>query len=285
MYLNKRSPSNLGSYVTGIRSPANLGFFRPNQAYDRGIYGLGRSYPPPRSRRMVTISGLGCDGCKTPTRRGMSGRDRRRGGMGDDTNFLAAGSTLSYSAQWPTLGANGQTSFFVSGSGIVSSISQTLAQQWGITIVSEFDNCNFLNCGGFTLQIQTTRDYGTAADVKSILDSVVGSAVGNPGMVGQGYGSNISVVQSVSTPNATGAATSPTSVANAAIITQYQQAIAAGDTATAQTLASAYPSILTAFTGAAAAASLSSNPLGWLSQNWQWLAIGAVGVVLVPKLL
>jgi hypothetical protein len=41
------SPSNLGFYMRGVRSPGNLGrlaelgFFRPNQAFDRGIYGLG----------------------------------------------------------------------------------------------------------------------------------------------------------------------------------------------------------------------------------------------------
>jgi hypothetical protein len=27
-------------YLPGVPSPASLGFFRPNQAFDRGIYGL-----------------------------------------------------------------------------------------------------------------------------------------------------------------------------------------------------------------------------------------------------
>lgn len=283
MYLVPRSPANLGRYVRGVqspallggylpslRSPSNLGFFRPNQAYDRGIYGMG------------------CGSCKK--RPSLSGRDRRRGGMGDDTNFLPAGSQLTYAANW-TAG------FFynTTGANLAASIAGALSAQWGIIIDAEKDTTGFFtNSPGFTLTIHTTKDYGTANDVKSILDGVI-YQTGGQSLVS----SSISVV-SLAVPGAAasaGATSGAVAGTTAAIAAQYQQAIAVGDTATAQSLAQAYPDIVgvssspfitsSLFNSAAtsAAAALTSNPLGWLQQNWQWVAIGAAGLFILPRFI
>lgn len=287
MYLNKRSPANLGSYVPGFRSPANLGFFRPNQAYDRGIYGLGRIQPHP-PLRMLTISGLGCDRCKRDARAALRGRDRRRGGLGDDTNFLPAGSQLTYAANW-TAG------FFynTTGSNLAASIAAVLNSQWGIVIDGEKDTTGFFtNSPGFTLTLHTTKDYGTANDVKSILDGVL-YQTGGQSIVS----SSISVV-ALAKPGAAaagGATSGAVAGTTAAISAQYQQAIAVGDTATANSLAQAYPDIVGVSspfttsslfnTASSAAAALTSNPLGWLEQNWQWVALGAAGIFILPRFL
>jgi hypothetical protein len=258
MYLNTRSPANLGAYIRGVQSPANLGFFRPNQAFDRGIYGLS------------------CAGRCRQRSPGMSGRDRRRGGMGDATAGLPAGSILSYTATWP--------SSFGSPSSIVSAIQPTLQGQYNININSEFDTAGIFTSTGFTLQVQTTTDRNAATDVKAILDNLVGTAVGAPGMIGSGYGSSISLVSSSQAPPATGAATTPAAQANAAIITAYQTAVASGDTTTAASLLSAYPTILGAAAGIVAAPTITSDPLGWLTANWQLVALGAGVLIAVPLL-
>jgi hypothetical protein len=256
MYLNTRSPANLGAYIRGVQSPANLGFFRPNQAFDRGIYGLS------------------CAGRCRQRSPGMSGRDRRRGGLGDSSAGLPAGSILSYTATWPS-----SIKLYWSPATILSTIQPTLSGQYNININSESDNSGVLSSTGMTIQVQTTTDRNAASDVKSILDSLIGNIVGAPGMLGSGYGSSISVVnQSVTAPNST---LSPVAQANSAIITAYQTAVASGDTTTAASLMAAYPSILG---GAAAAPSITSDPLGWLTANWQLLALGAGVLIAVPLL-
>jgi hypothetical protein len=251
MYLSVRSPANLGAYVRGVRSPANLGFFRPNQSFDRGLYGLG------------------CAGCKDPR---MRGRDRKRGGLGDDTNLLPGGSKLSYTASW----GNSFTSWN-DPNGIQSSIQGVLANQWGIVIDSQFhtsnDTINWSGKSGFTLQVHTTRDYGAPADVKSIIDG----ALYNLGVTG--LASQISVTSAGVSSSPSGALLAPSDAASAALLAQYQAAVAAGDIQGSAQLLKLYQ----ASTGAAV--SIVTDPLTWLGNNWQWVAIGASAFFIVPRLL
>jgi hypothetical protein len=90
-------------------------------------------------------------------------------------NFLRAGSQLSYTATW------GNTAATQPGwndpNGIQSAIQAVLSAKWGVVIDSQFHTTNDLinttGQSGFTLQVHTTRDYGAAGDVKSIIDGAL----------------------------------------------------------------------------------------------------------------
>lgn len=130
---------------------------------------------------------------------------RRMGRLGrlGDSSFLPSGSQLSYTATWP---ASSIVSLIGNPRQVSDAIQNQLKAQFGINILSEYDNASFFTNTGFTLTVQTTRDYGTAADIKSILDSVVGTQVGAPGMIGSGYGSSIAMItasQSINAPLST----------------------------------------------------------------------------------
>jgi hypothetical protein len=90
-------------------------------------------------------------------------------------NVLRAGSQLSYTATW---GNN----FFSwnDPNGIQSKIQPVLSAQWGIEIDNQFhttsDIINLSGQSGFTLQVHTTRDYGSVGDIKSIIDGALYNA-------------------------------------------------------------------------------------------------------------
>lgn len=183
---------------------------------------------------------------RVPIRRRAMGR---LGRLGDSTaSYLPSGSILSYTATWPAS--------FGDPMNITNAIQSTLTQQWGITINSESDNTSFFSVtsSGFTLNVQTQRDYGSAGDVKSILDSVVGAAVGAPGLIGNGYGSTIANVtqsQAVISPQSTGAPT----------VT------------------------IDPNTGLAITTASSIDPMTWLTQNFTTVAIFFGALVLLPPLI
>jgi len=87
-------------------------------------------------------------------------------------NVLRGGSQLSYTATW-----GNDFSSWNDPNAIQSSIQSVLAMQWGIVIDNQFhttsDIINFSGQSGFTLQVHTTRDYGSAGDVKSIIDGAL----------------------------------------------------------------------------------------------------------------
>ena len=176
------------------------------------------------------------------------GKLRGLGRMGD--GFLPGGSLLSYTATWPKVSTTGNVvggGLFGGPSSVLSGIQGQLSAQWGIQVLSEWDNSGFVSSTGFSLQLQTTRDYGTAADVKSILDSLVGAQVGAPGMIGAGYGSTIAITpQVVSPPLSTGASTDPNQLLDP------NQPVDLGT---------------------------------WLTQNWMTVAIVFVAVSAVPAII
>lgn len=152
-----------------------------------------------RPWNFVMQGGLG----RIPVRRRAMGRLGRLG----DSSYLPSGSILQYTATWP---ASSIVSIVGNPSQVSNAIMAQLGSQFGISLLSESDNAGFFTNTGFTLGLQTTRDYGTAADIKSILDSVVGTQVGAPGMIGSGYGSTIAVITAsnpVVPPTSVGAAT------------------------------------------------------------------------------
>jgi len=86
--------------------------------------------------------------------------------------FLAAGTRLTYIAQW----AGGAV--IDSPATIASKIKPILSSTWGIEIDGESDGAGFFytSSPGFTLQVHTTRDYGQASDIQHIIDGVVTNA-------------------------------------------------------------------------------------------------------------
>lgn len=197
---------------------------------------------------------------RAPVRRRAMGR---LGRLGDSTSFLQAGSVLSYSVTWPNFPTIGR-----SGTAVSQSVKPQLAQQAGINVLSEYDNNSlFSSGGGMTLQVQTTRDYGTAGDVKSILDSVVGAAIGSPGVIGAGFGSTIAVTQAVSTPLSSGSFTAGTAI---------------DPTTGLPVTTSIDPSTGLTILGSAAQ---SVDPMTWLTQNFTTVAIFLGALVLLPPLI
>lgn len=203
-----------------------------------------------RPWNFVMQGGLG----RMPNRGRVVRRMGRLGRLGDSTSYLPSGSTLSYTVTWPNFPTIGR-----SGTAVSQAVAPTLSSQWGITVLSENDNNSlFSSSGGMNLQVQTTRDYGTATDVKSILDSVVGAAVGAPGMIGAGFGSTIAVItasQSVSTPLGTGTGAPTVTIdpnTGLAIVSNTAQPI---------------------------------DPMTWLTQNFTTVALFFGALVLLPPLI
>lgn len=160
-------------------------------------------------------------------------------------NFLPAGSRLTYDVTWsPVFGA------VDSMQDIASKVAQVLSSKWGIVSDSVQVHPTTLSLGitstpGFTMHVHTVRDYGTVADVKSILD-------------GEVYNAGRSIVASTIGVD---------QLANPNVQVAQQQAAAIGS--------SGVPSPQTS------AASIASD---WLTVYWPYLALGAGALVLLPML-
>lgn len=203
---------------------------------------------------------LGCD-CKY----NPAGHPALRGvgmlrALGDDT--VPAGTVLSYTAQW---GNNFYS--WNDPNKIQAAVQEILANQWGIVVDSQFhttsDIINFSGKSGFTLQVHTTRDYGSAGDVKSIIDGALYNHAGVVGLI-----STIAITKQVSAPLAT--ITLAQAQANLA------QAQASGDTVAAAQWAIIVKQLQSG-----------SQPGGdsftdFLSNNWGWIAAGA-GVLFLAR--
>ena len=134
------------------------------------------------------------------------------------SNFLKAGSQLTYTATWGRFSIGPNAGIWNNPNWIQSQVQSVLSQQWGIVIDSQFHTSNDLintsGESGFTLQVHTTRDYGTAADVKGIIDGALyqlGVALKS---------SVISLYVTGVTPVATGAAPGATSSSSATAFRQ-----------------------------------------------------------------
>lgn len=196
--------------------------------------------------------------CRCTTRRRAIGGLR---GLGDQA-YLPAGSQLAYNVTW----ASGL--HFTAASGIAAQIKPALSSQWGIEIDSEADNpSSFMNQPqGFSLRVHTTRDYGAANDVKSIIDG----ALINSGR--QPSSSSISVFSSPQVDAAT-------QTAIESVAQQISERQAAGDTAAVALLTQQ----LAVLRGAGAAPPADFGT--FLSNNWPWLVAGGAAAIILPRVL
>lgn len=203
---------------------------------------------------------LGCHSCTTRRRSLPLGRLRGQGrGLGQNESFLAAGTALSYNVTY--------AGTFSRPSDIVNAVKPVLASQWGILVDSEFDQAGFFTSDGFTIQVHTNRDYGQAADVKSIIDG----ELQNIGVTIQG--SNISIIKSAA-PASTGIAVGPGGVPLTPLAQaqqNYANAVASNDAAGAAQWAAVIQQLQS---------SSSSNLTDFLSGNAGWLAAGVGAIAL-----
>ena len=258
----------------GCSENKSLGFYRPNQAMNRSVY-PGYSSPQGGTASRANLRHLSLiqtgrtkpGAAFHPALAGVqTGRKRRLSGLGQAATDIAAGTTLQYNCQltvpW--------SAFFPSG--VASDIGANLASQWGINILNEQDSgaiSAFLSSSStLTLTVQTTRDYGSAADIKSIIDG----AIENDGA--SLISSSISVV---ATPGVAQAVQSNVP----ALQSQYNAAVASGDSTTATAL----QSLLTQFGIPAATAATPSSVTGWLGSNWPWLVGGGVAAYLAAQII
>jgi len=116
------------------------------------------------------------------------------------------------------------------------------------------------------MQVHTTRDYGDAASVKSIIDGEV-FAAGRTVTASTIAVTQTSAQQQLSSTNLT------TAMQNLA------DAQARGDTQAAAQWAAIVQELQTP--GGAPA----SSPTNWFSSNWPWLAAGVVGVFVVREVI
>jgi hypothetical protein len=194
------------------------------------------------------LAGLGCN-CTT-----------RLAALGDD--IVPAGTQLSYTATW------GHTfTSWNDPNGIQSSIQGVLNAQWGIVVDNQFhttsDILNPSGQSGFTLLVHTTRDYGAAGDVKSIIDG----ALYNLGV--QGMMSTIAVTKQVA---------APTSTVNLA---QAQANLAQAQADNDPAAIANWSAVVATLQGSAAHGTFSS----WVSSNWPWVAAAGVGLIVVKEVL
>jgi hypothetical protein len=157
-------------YAPSKRRDLNgLGALRFNRAVARGMYQSPFVDVAPRRR----LGGLGCGGCRR--RPSMSYYSRRFGrglnGLGADTDPASAGTSLTYSATW-NMGTLLQDYMTV-----VNSIRQNLASQ-GIVIDGQSGRSWYQSGYGVNLTVHTTQDFGSAGDVRSIIDHWIYQASG-----------------------------------------------------------------------------------------------------------
>jgi hypothetical protein len=101
---------------------------------------------------------------------GYSMRPRKRRSMGDALTYLPAGSQLLYTVQW------GASFMWSTPQQIAAAISSDLQNNYGIMLQGIQTAGGILNesgitqPNGFTATVSTTRDYGTANDVQSVIN-------------------------------------------------------------------------------------------------------------------
>ena len=196
----------------------------------------------------VHLRGLGCGTCSSsptplPPRQQSAGRMGRMGNLADGS-YLAAGTRLIYNATW----ASSSTVFTNGPKAVAAAIASVLSSQWGIEIDSEADQSGFFtNALGFTLQVHTTRDYGQADDIRSIINGAIINTAGR-----NVTSSNIAVI---ATPNASTPGTADSA----------QQALQ-------QTLDQAAANY-------GQSSSSGNTASDWFSNNWEWFALGGAGLV------
>jgi hypothetical protein len=217
--------------------------------------------------RMGRLAGLGCN-C---SERGVGVPPQKRMGQLGQVAGVPAGSVLGYSATWTR---EQWTATFIGWNdpnAVQSAIQGNLAAQWGIIIDAQShstsDYINTSGKSGFVLQVHTTSDYGAPGDIQQIIDGAI-YAVGHvmPN-------STIRVIQTVAPGAVPGG---PAAAQIAAAQAGYADAIARGD----QVSAAQFAKQIAQFGG--------QDPrgvVGWLSDNWQWLAAALGGVVAVKELV
>jgi len=244
-------------YYAGNRFPLDQGAGGPFVSYPgTPALATGGPFPVGAWHAVPLQHHRPCSPCGR--RRSLSGMR----GLGDIQSFLAAGTSLAYNVTW------GTGLHFTSASAIAAKIKPILSSRWGIEIDSEADNPSSLmnQPQGFALRVHTTRDYGTANDVKTIIDGEIVAAGRNPASSG------ISVV---STPTVDAATQS--AIENVA--RQISDAQAAGDTATVAALSAQM---------AALKGNIANPPFDlttFLSNNWPWLVAGGAAALILPRVL
>jgi hypothetical protein len=250
----------------------------PHSALDfgssrRDMYLMPANSPRVNNRKW-NLAGLGCN-CSA---RGIGAPPQKRMRQLGQTAGVPAGTVLAYTASWKDNKLQINTPNTVQ-----AQIQSNLATQYGIVIDnqvhSQSDYWNFSGTQSMTLQVHTTSDYGAPGDIQSIIDGAI-YAVTNKQVPQEMPSSTIRVVQIV----APGTAVSQqypaaTAAAIAAAQAGYQDAVAQGDSVSAQQFAAQIQQL----TG--------KNPLGpgasltdWLSNNWGLLAAGGLAVVAVKEL-
>lgn len=191
----------------------------------------------------------------------MRARRRRLGAMGDAG--LPAGTQLVYSATWST------GVLLQDYSTVVANITNNLKSQ-GIVIDSSSGVPWYKSGYGVTLNIHVTTDFNSPQDVKSIIDHWI--YANSSGAMPQSSITTAALAQQIpSTPAGTAVGTNNTAAATD--MANYQAAIAAGDTVGANMWQAQYQADM--------GITPSSNPLSWLTNNWQLAAgLGLAAVVI-----
>jgi hypothetical protein len=185
-------------------------------------------------------------------------RRRNLAGLGD---LLPAGSSLVYSATWNEPGYFGPTSSIAA-----SQVAGQLAS-FGI-VVDKPSSLGWLTPGnGFTLAIHTTTDYGAAADVQSIIDNAVYTVTG--------YMPQSSIATSALAAPAAAAATTASATQLSQAVQNYNDAQAAGDTASAAVWLAQIQSL--------SAPSAGSSALTWIENNALLVGGGILAFFLIQR--
>lgn len=251
---------NLGDAV----DPSTIADLVVNGGYDMGVVqalaGLGASndqllglpYPAPTSEKAAAVNALSAQlgGPVLMPTAAPAPAPSAPSAPPSSGNVLRAGSQLSYTATWGR-GSSFANPNWNDPNGIQSAIQSVLANQWGIIIDNQFHTTsdilpNFSGVSGFTLQVHTNRDYGTAGDVKGIIDG----ALSNLGLPLQS--STIALTVTGVTPLVTGPV--PGAAGSAAAM---------------------MPTIPTGTT----------NWSAWLQTNMPFLIFALAGMVILPPLL
>lgn len=240
-------------YYTRDKFPIDQGTTGPYTAFP-GTPGLGFSSDRSLSR---IHQGRKC-GCPTAGRAGSPVRRRHHALMGLGDAGLPSGSQLVYSATW--------TSAFMgaSSASVGAFLAPQLAAQ-GIQVDKETDIGIFTSGNGFTLNLHTTADRNSPADVKSVID----------GLIYQGI--KVMPVSSISSPTLAAPITTLPSGVSTSAVAQYTQnyndALAAGD----QSSAAYWASLMQQ------AVSPAFNLTTFLTTNWPWFVAGGAGLFLMKE--
>jgi len=167
---------------------------------------------------------------------------------------VPAGTVLQYSVSWAPVTLTTQTP-----ANIEAKVAAALSSKWGIKVTSSNATSSVLvNAPTFTIQVQTTTDYGSASDIQSIIDGEM-AAAGRPKTQSQ-----IAIIKQ--SPNTT-----------AQMLNALSAAQAAGDTATAQQLSAA---IAASNAQPSSVASIAT----WLESNALYIGIGLAALIVLPRL-